>query len=167
MNLHIDNTYATWGPYRFARSIGRNGFSANKVEGDGTTPIGHFTFRKIYYRADRVQCPQTVLPVSELTPECGWCDDPQSPDYNRYIQKPYRMSHESMWMDKSLYDIVIVVGHNDDPAVAGKGSAVFIHIAPENWGPTSGCIGLQKKDLITVVEQATTQTQLIINGEEK
>ena len=36
------------------------------------------------------------------------------------------------------FDVIVVIGHNDDPVVPGAGSAIFLHLArpggPEHWG---------------------------------
>lgn len=164
MNLLITKDYARWGDFTFPYVAGRNGFTRDKREGDGKTPIGEFPFRAFYYRKDRIAPPLTKLDTHIITPKDGWCDDPLSPYYNKYIMKPFEASHEDLWLDRNLYDLMVVLGYNDYPSIQlGKGSAIFLHIAPENGESTAGCIGLKKEDLLKVVENATHDSKVIID----
>ena len=54
-----------------------------------------------------------------------------------------------MWRDDDLYDIVVVLGHNDDPPVPGSGSAIFMHVARPGFAPTEGCVALALPDLVS------------------
>lgn len=92
--------------------------------------------------------PQTALPVSALQQDDGWCDAPGDPNYNRAVKLPYPKSAESMWRDDHLYDVVAILGFNDDPVVDGAGSAIFLHCAREDYGPTEGCVALKLPDLL-------------------
>ena len=67
-----------------------------------------------------------------------------------------------MWRDDHLYDIVVVVGYNDDPVVAGKGSAIFLHLARANYAPTAGCVALALPDLLEALAQLTPNDKLIV-----
>jgi L,D-peptidoglycan transpeptidase YkuD (ErfK/YbiS/YcfS/YnhG family) len=95
--------------------------------------------RRVLYRLDRLSAPTTPLPVAPLTPNDGWCDDPADPLYNRPVQLPYAGRHEELWRADDLYDVIVVIGHNDAPVVAGMGSAVFMHLASADYRPTQGC----------------------------
>ena len=64
----------------------------------------------------------------------------------------------------ALYDLVVVIGHNDDPVVPGAGSAVFLHVARDDWGPTAGCIAFKREDLLTILAQVTTATRSIFGS---
>jgi L,D-peptidoglycan transpeptidase YkuD (ErfK/YbiS/YcfS/YnhG family) len=139
---------------RLRCALGRGGVRADKVEGDGATPTGVYPLRRVLYRADRIDPPETALPVSAIAESDGWCDDPDDAAYNRPVTLPYPGRAESLWRDDHLYDLVIVVGHNDDPVVAGLGSAIFIHVARPGYAPTEGCIALAIEDLRPVVEAA-------------
>jgi L,D-peptidoglycan transpeptidase YkuD (ErfK/YbiS/YcfS/YnhG family) len=161
MNLIINGNTATWNEQPYPCTFGANGFTHHKREGDGCTPVGEFKFRRAFYRADRIT-PVTLLPLSVITQRCGWCDDPTSPLYNTYIQKPFAASHEDLWLEKDLYNLLIVVGHNDEPPTPHMGSAIFIHLASPGFGPTKGCIGLRQEDLMHILSQATTECRLII-----
>ncbi len=132
-------------------AVGRSGLSTNKREGDGATPVGDFSVRDILYRADRIARPLTKLPCRPLVETDGWCDDPADPHYNRPVTLPYAASHEKMMRRDGLYDLVVVLGYNDDPVTAGLGSAIFLHVATPDFAPTEGCVALALVDLQAVV----------------
>jgi L,D-peptidoglycan transpeptidase YkuD (ErfK/YbiS/YcfS/YnhG family) len=144
----------------FPCALGRTGILADKVEGDGGTPVGRFPLRMVYYRPDREAPPETALPISALTPDMGWCDDPADPAYNRPVALPFSASHERLWRDDALYDLIVILGHNDDPVVPGLGSAVFLHVAPPEGKPTQGCVALSKAHLRQVLTQVGPNTIL-------
>lgn len=134
----------------------------NKREGDGTTPTGIYHFRRVLYRADRVAAPQTALPFRAIRRDDGWCDDPGDPAYNRPVILPFPASTEKLWRDDHVYDLIGVISHNDDPPIAGLGSAVFIHLARTDYSPTRGCIALSEADLRAVFTCATVHTAIHI-----
>lgn len=150
----------------FLCSIGRNGTSSDKKEGDGTTPIGQFPIREIFYRADRANLSQLKLNLacSAIEKDDGWCDDVNSDNYNKYIKLPSEESHEKLRREDNIYDIIVVIGYNDDPIIKKKGSAIFLHIARENYQPTAGCIALAKEDLLKVIPQLTPKTKINIDA---
>jgi L,D-peptidoglycan transpeptidase YkuD (ErfK/YbiS/YcfS/YnhG family) len=114
--------------------------------------------RRVLYRPDRLSAPATPLPVAPLTPNDGWCDDPADPLYNRPVQLPYAGRHEELWRADDLYDVIVVIGHNDAPVVAGMGSAVFMHLASADYRPTQGCIALVRQDLLDILAGARRGT---------
>jgi L,D-peptidoglycan transpeptidase YkuD (ErfK/YbiS/YcfS/YnhG family) len=146
----------------FECRTGRGGIRIKKVEGDGATPTGIFYLRNVLYRPDRVRPFATDLPIVSLTPIDGWCDDPTDPAYNTMIKLPYPASHEVLWRKDHVYDIIIVVGYNDSPPIAPKGSAIFIHMMNENQTPTDGCIALSRGDLIELLGELSNKSQIII-----
>ncbi len=149
----------------FACTLGHGGVSKidDQKEGDGKTPLGDFPLREVFYRADRILKPETGLKVEILTPETGWCDDPKHPNYNKKIKLPHKASHEIMTREDNLYDIVAVIGYNDDPVIAGKGSAIFLHLAQPDFSPTAGCVGLRtEEDIRTVLKQCDSSSRIKI-----
>jgi L,D-peptidoglycan transpeptidase YkuD (ErfK/YbiS/YcfS/YnhG family) len=155
---------ARWGELRFRCALGRGGLKAEKREGDGATPIGAWPMRRLLYRADRLGRPATRLPFIELEPEDGWCDDPADPAYNRPVRRPYPGRHERLWREDDLYDLVVVLGHNDDPVVAGHGSAIFLHVARPDYEPTEGCVALAAADLLRVLAEAAPGDRVVVEG---
>jgi L,D-peptidoglycan transpeptidase YkuD (ErfK/YbiS/YcfS/YnhG family) len=139
------------GPRRCA--IGPAGITRKESEGDGITPLGVFDLREVFYRADRISNLVTQLPLWKIEPDDGWCDSPQDPSYNRLVKLPYPASAESLWRDDPVYDIIAVIGFNDDPVYAGKGSAIFLHLAKPDYAPTAGCVALNESDLRAALEQ--------------
>lgn len=141
-----------WGTGARVCAIGRGGIGAKAGEGDGVTPIGTFPIRRVLYRPDRVARPRTNLPVEAIAEDDGWCDAPGDAAYNQPVKLPYPASHERMWRDDHLYDVVVVLGFNDAPVIAGKGSAIFLHVARPDYGPTEGCVALALPDLLAALE---------------
>ncbi len=147
--------------YRCA--LGKGGVREDKREGDGATPVGCFAVRKVYYRPDKfMAAPQTAFPVQVLSPDDGWADDDKLPEYNTLVKLPYAGSHEKLWRDDHLYDLIVVLGYNDQPPVPGKGSAVFMHLAREAFTPTAGCVALSREDLLDVLRAAEAGTQVCV-----
>ncbi|MXN65129.1 L,D-transpeptidase family protein [Stappia sp. GBMRC 2046] len=132
-------------------ALGKSGLAIRKREGDGKTPVGCFELLSAYYRADRLRRPTTRLPVSEITPDLGWCDDPSHPRYNRPVELPFPASHEKMWREDGLYDVVVVLDHNLRPAVPGLGSAIFFHCARPDYSPTEGCVAVSRSDMLKIL----------------
>ena len=137
----------------FPCAIGRAGLTADKREGDLMTPLGTFPLRTVYYRADRLEMPQTRLPVVALSPDDGWCDDPADACYNQHVRLPYAGRHEQLWRADHLYDLILVIGYNDAPVVPGRGSAIFMHIRRPDGVGTEGCVALERADLLEVLAQ--------------
>lgn len=142
--------------------LGRAGVRADKREGDGATPAGRFALRRVLYRADRGPAPKTTLPVSAIAMTDGWCDAPDDAAYNRPVTLPYPANAEIMWREDRLYDVVVVLGHNDDPVVAGAGSAIFLHVMPDDGGPTAGCIALAPDDLREVLTHVDPHSAVLV-----
>jgi L,D-peptidoglycan transpeptidase YkuD (ErfK/YbiS/YcfS/YnhG family) len=126
-----------------------------KREGDGASPAGVWPIRRVLYRPDRGPAPATRLPVMPIAPDDGWCDAPADPAYNRPVKLPYPASAERMWREDHLYDLVVVLGHNDDPPVPGLGSAIFLHLAKPDRSPTHGCIAVARGDLEALLRAAS------------
>jgi L,D-peptidoglycan transpeptidase YkuD (ErfK/YbiS/YcfS/YnhG family) len=142
----------SWSERTVPCTLGRGGVRLDKREGDGATPVGRFAFRRVLWRPDRFDAaPRTALPTQALAPQDGWCDWPDDPLYNRPVRLPYPARHERLWRDDALYDLIVILGHNDDPVVPHAGSAVFMHLARADGGPTDGCIGLARADLLALL----------------
>jgi L,D-peptidoglycan transpeptidase YkuD (ErfK/YbiS/YcfS/YnhG family) len=137
--------------------LGRSGVisAKNKREGDGASPIGVWPIRRVLVRPDRIPDLQTRLDVAPLDPSDGWCDAPQDPAYNRPVRLPYPASAENLWRDDEVYDLIVILGHNDDPPVPGMGSAIFLHLARPDGAPTEGCVALARPDLLRVLAEAS------------
>ncbi|HEY8611669.1 MAG TPA: L,D-transpeptidase family protein [Roseomonas sp.] len=146
---------------RWRCAIGRGGISDQKREGDGATPRAFLPLRRVLYRADRGRAPHCAVPVEPIGPADGWCDDPSDAAYNRPVTLPYPGRHEVLWRDDSLYDIIGVLGWNDDPVVSGRGSAIFLHVARPDYAPTEGCVALAPLDLRAALAAGLTAIEVL------
>jgi L,D-peptidoglycan transpeptidase YkuD (ErfK/YbiS/YcfS/YnhG family) len=165
MDLVVDSSgFAAWGSWRMRCAVGKGGISDEKHEGDGATPVGAFVMRQLLFRPDREARPKTLLPSSAISPSDGWCDAPRDKAYNRPVHLPYRASAENLWRDDHLYDLLVVLGYNDDPVVPGQGSAIFLHLAAPDFAPTVGCVALGRDDLLTVLAIADRASRVIVAG---
>jgi L,D-peptidoglycan transpeptidase YkuD (ErfK/YbiS/YcfS/YnhG family) len=144
--------------------VGINGIKNNKQEGDGATPEGNFPLRRVWYRADRVNDLITDLPTKIIRPDDGWCDDPTSLFYNKPVKIPFNKSHEDLWRKDNLYDIFLEIGYNDEPAISGKGSAIFMHIARPDFSPTAGCVAVTLDNLKEILKKLDTHSEICISG---
>ena len=156
--------WATLGEKRWRCVIGAGGVREDKVEGDGATPVGEYPLRRLYFRNDRLVLPKVRLPARPIGEHDGWCDDPRSSSYNRMVRVPNDWSHEKMWREDGLYDLVVVVGYNDDPPEGEWGSAIFLHIARADMSPTRGCIAFARDDLLELVTLIGPETRLRIHA---
>lgn len=150
-----DNGFtALWGKHRWRCAVGRAGLTADKREGDGATPIGTWPLRRLLYRGDRLDRPATALPDQAIARDDGWCDAPDDPAYNQPVGLPYAASHEELWRTDAIYDLVVVLGYNDAPVTAGLGSAIFLHLARDDFSGTEGCVALERPNLLTFLAEA-------------
>jgi len=151
---------ARWQDHTFRCALGKGGVvpAAQKCEGDGATPFGAWVMRELFYRADRLAQPVTGLPCRAIAEQDGWCDAATDARYNLPVQHPYPASAEHLWRADEVYDLIVPLGYNDDPVVAGKGSAIFMHVARENYAPTAGCVVLKREDLLVILQGATPQS---------
>jgi L,D-peptidoglycan transpeptidase YkuD (ErfK/YbiS/YcfS/YnhG family) len=129
--------------------LGAKGIAHLKREGDTATPAGRLGLLSLRFRADRMGRPPGGLGASaeRITPEDGWCDDVSDARYNRPVPLPFAASHERLWRDDHLYDVIGVLGWNIWPRSLGRGSAIFLHLTRLDGGPTAGCIALSLHDM--------------------
>ncbi len=150
------------GPGLRLRAVcGAAGVTAHKQEGDEATPTGLLPLLRILYRADRIKPPRCAVPMEPIAPNDGWCDDPTDRAYNKPVTLPYPGRHEALWRNDSIYDIAGILGWNTNPIIPGKGSAIFLHAAKPDYGPTAGCIALSLPDLRTCLEAGLTAIRVV------
>lgn len=130
-----------------------------KVEGDGKAPAGIFRPGDAFGYADSFT-PGTALNYRALTARDYFVDDVNSEDYNQWKTIPageennpgnYWRSYERMKRSDHLYELGVVVDHNTDPVMKGKGSAIFLHVWRRAASPTVGCTAMHKEDLIRLI----------------
>ena len=148
------------GPHVFRTAIGRGGRAPQKQEGDGATPIATLPLRRVLYRADRLARPRCAVPAMPLAPHDGWCDDPADRAYNTLVRLPFDARHEALWRGDPVYDVIGILGWNDQPVIRGHGSAIFLHVARPDYSPTEGCIALALADLRTALAAGVTAVRV-------
>src|SRR5687767_14954927 len=131
--------WATLGDRRWRCTVGAGGVREDKVEGDAATPAGSFPLRRIYFRNDRLVLPKVRLPARSINEHDGWRDD-------------------------GLYDLVVVVGYNDDPPEGEWGSAIFLHVARDDYSPTQGCMAFKREDLLELVTLIGPETKINVHS---
>ena len=165
LNMIIINKsgYLKYKDFKFKCALGKAGIGEKKREGDNVTPTGTFKIVKIYYRSDRVKKISSKLRLIEITKNMGWCDDPNSKNYNKLINLPSKYSHEKLFKKNNIYNVIVVLNYNMKPIIKNKGSAIFIHIAKNNYQPTQGCIALKKNDLLKLLSKISRNIKIKIN----
>ena len=138
---------------RWPCRLGRAGVvpADDKREGDGATPAGEWPLRRLFYRPDRLATPDCALETVPLSPAHLWCDDPGHSAYNQLAMAPFDGCHETLWRDDHRYDLVVELGYNDRPPVAGLGSAIFLHLTEADGGPTAGCVAVDQAVLLALL----------------
>ena len=133
--------------------IGRSGVSTHHVEGDGTTPVGLFSFEMTMYGIE----PNPGVRFAYHRLVCGdwWDEQSSSPLYNRFIHVPcgtvpgFAPVSEALWLIAPAYDWLAVIDYNSAPVVPGRGSGIFLHFS--TGVPTVGCVALGVEDLIATL----------------
>jgi L,D-peptidoglycan transpeptidase YkuD (ErfK/YbiS/YcfS/YnhG family) len=143
-------------------ALGRGGITANKREGDGGTPKGAFRPRQVWWRADRHPRPATFLPVRAIGDADAWCEDPSDRHYNQHVELAAKQSGDRLRRDDHLYDFIVEIDHNTHPRIAGRGSAVFLHLARENFSPTAGCVSMTKGAMLRLLKRLGPETRIEI-----
>ena len=150
------------GPLTLRAAIGKGGLSHRKREGDGKTPIGTFQLRGGYYRGDRMLRLCCTPGLKLLRSNMGWCDQAGTGLYNRWIEAGHRFSHERMWRDDHVYDVVFPTSHNESPRIQGAGSAIFFHLARPDYAGTEGCVAISAADMRRLLPRLGRQVELVI-----
>jgi L,D-peptidoglycan transpeptidase YkuD (ErfK/YbiS/YcfS/YnhG family) len=151
------------GPWRIPVALGRSGIKANKREGDGATPGGRYRLVRLWWRADRLPRPMTLLPVRVIAPWDAWCEDPSDRRYNRPIRLEPRQAGDRLQRNDALYDMIIQIDHNIRPRIARRGSAVFVHVARAALAPTAGCIAMPAAALRRLLSRLGPRTRIKIH----
>ena len=160
MHVIVNKKYLTFKNFKAKCSVGRRGIRGKKREGDFVTPKGTFKIKQVLLRKDRVRRFQSKLLINNINKRMGWCDDPRSNKYNQLIKYPFSYSSEKLYRSDNIYDIMVVLDFNMNPTLKNKGSAIFIHVAKNNYSPTKGCIALKKIDLMKLLKIISKKTKV-------
>jgi len=156
--------YLKYKNLKFKCALGKAGIGNKKKEGDNITPCGIYKIIKIYIRKDRIKKTKFKFRIIQIRKNLGWCDDPKSKNYNKQIKIPNSCGYEKLYRNDNIYDIICVLNYNTDPIIKNKGSAIFIHVAHQNYKNTRGCIALNKKDLLNVLSRINKKTAIYIKS---
>jgi L,D-peptidoglycan transpeptidase YkuD (ErfK/YbiS/YcfS/YnhG family) len=148
--------------FKFRCSIGKNGISKKKKEGDKKTPIGYFEIENLYYRPDKIKKPFTKLKCIKIKKNMGWCDDPLNyKNYNKLITIKKNIKCEKLYRKDHKYDLMIPIKYNFIKPVKFKGSCIFIHLT-NNFKATAGCIAIKKNDFLIMLKLINKKTKINI-----
>ena len=161
MKIIVKNNTLSYDDFIFKCSIGKNGVSTKKIEGDKKTPKGLYSLGPLYFRNDRVSEPNTLLKSIPIKENMGWCDDVKSKFYNKIINTKKKLRHEKLFIEKNDYDLLIPINYNTKKTKKGKGSAIFLHLT-KNYKKTLGCIAIKKKDMIILLKIINKKTKIKI-----
>jgi len=145
-------------------ALGRAGVKADKREGDGGTPRGRFHPVRVWWRADLLRRPRTLLPARRIGRADAWCEDPGDRRYNQSFRRSANEPGDRLWRDDRLYDVILELDHNTRPRVAGRGSAVFVHVARPGLAPTAGCVALRLNDLRALLGRISRKTRIEVHN---
>ena len=162
MHIYINKNYLTYNKLKVRCAIGKKGIGYKRKEGDLITPKGRFKIKYILYRKDRVKI-STKMKKKVIKKNMGWCDDPNSKQYNKLVKLPFFYRHEKLFKKESIYDIILVLNYNMNPIKKNKGSAIFIHVAKNNFRKTEGCVAIKKQNLIKIVKKLNLNSEVKIS----
>lgn len=143
-------------------ALGRSGIGIKRGEGDGITPRGRFLLLAAMIRMDKCPLRRGRVEYQQIAPDDGWCDAPQDRNYNRPVHLPYAASHEKLWRDDHLYDVAMVMDHNVTRHMSVGGSAIFFHLASDDYRATEGCVAIARRDMLWLLPQIGPQTVMVI-----
>ena len=164
MHILINKKYLIHKNYKVKCAVGKRGIGIKKKEGDLKTPKGKYKIKFILYRKDRIKKIQTKIKRLILKRNMGWCNDPNSKQYNKLIKLPSNYSFEKLYKKENVYDIILVLDYNMKPIIKNKGSAIFIHVAKKNYRKTEGCVALKKVHLLKIMKELKKNTQVKIEN---
>ncbi|MDB4153736.1 L,D-transpeptidase family protein [Candidatus Pelagibacter sp.] len=147
--------------FKFKCSIGKNGKTTKKIEGDNKTPKGLYTLGPLYYRKDRLPKLSTKLKKIEIKKNFGWCDDVKSKFYNKPIKTNINVRHEKLYRKDKKYNLLIPIEYNSKRPKKNKGSAIFLHLT-SNYKKTQGCVSIKEKDMLILLNLINKKTKIKI-----
>ena len=163
MNIKIKKHFLYYKDYKLKCAIGKSGITNKKREGDLSTPKGIYKINTLYYRKDKIKKIQCKIKKKIIKKNMGWCDDIRSIKYNKEIIFPYNYSAEKLYRKDRKYDLLFDIGYNTQPAIKGKGSAIFLHLSDKKYKPTKGCIAILKKDFLKILPLIRKNTKILIS----
>ena len=157
----IEKDTLLYDEFKFKCSIGKNGKTTEKIEGDNKTPKGLYTLGPLYYRKDKLPKLSTKLKKIEIMKNFGWCDDVKSKFYNKPIKTNINVRHEKLYRNDKKYDLLIPIEYNSKKTKKNKGSAIFLHLT-SNYKKTQGCVAIKEKDMLILLNLINKKTKIKI-----
>ena len=147
--------------FKFKCSLGKNGVTSKKIEGDKKTPRGVYSLGPLYFRKDRLSKPLTKIRTIQIKKNLGWCDDSNSKYYNKLIKTSKKINCEKLFRKNRNYDLLIPIKYNTVKPIKKKGSAIFLHLT-KNYKKTLGCVAIKKKDMLILLKLINKKTKIQI-----
>ena len=132
------------------------GTAPEKVEGDKRAPAGAFALDTVY-AYDAAWAKRTAMPFINVGPRDLFVEDPTSALYNTHV----RLDHlpgtawekeQQMEQGDEAHRLKVFVGHNTNPPVPGRGSAIYLHVwRRDGASPTAGCTAMSFDSLRAIV----------------
>ena len=157
----IEKDTLLYDEFKFKCSIGKNGKTTKKIEGDNKTPKGLYALGPLYYRKNRLPKLSTKLKKIEIMKNFGWCDDVKSKFYNKPIKTNINVRHEKLYRNDKKYDLLIPIEYNTKKPKKNKGSAIFLHLT-SNYKKTQGCVAIKEKDMLILLNLINKKTKIKI-----
>ena len=157
----IEKDTLLYDEFKFKCSIGKNGKTTKKIEGDNKTPKGLYELGPLYYRKSRLPKLSTKLKKIEIMKNFGWCDDVKSKFYNKPIKTNINVRHEKLYRNDKKYDLLIPIEYNSKKTKKNKGSAIFLHLT-SNYKKTQGCVAIKEKDMLILLNLINKKTKIKI-----
>ena len=157
----IEKDTLLYDEFKFKCSIGKNGKTSKKIEGDNKTPKGLYALGPLYYRKDRIPKLSTKLKKIKIMKNFGWCDDVKSKFYNKPIKTNINVRHEKLYRNDKKYDLLIPIEYNSKRPKKNKGSAIFLHLT-SNYKKTQGCAAIKEKDMLILLNLINKKTKIKI-----
>lgn len=135
--------------------VGKAGFRDNRHEGDMSTPTGKYGISFMFGNADN---PGVKFTYKKVQVGDYWVSNKIIEEYNVWMHYDGTdadarfYDYEALW-EQPLYKYAAVIDFNYGPdRVLGKGSGIFLHIAPYSGGGTAGCVGVSEGNLISILK---------------
>ena len=140
--------------------LGRAGIRANKREGDGATPRGGISAAAAVVASRPGAAAPHVAACTPDRPRPGLVrgSAPTAATTARSGARPMNQA-TGLWREDRLYDLIVEIDHNTRPRVAGRGSAVFLHVARPDRSPTAGCVAMGAGELRRLLAQLKSKNE--------
>ena len=136
---------------------GSGGLNENRREGDATTPIGSFP---ILYAFGQGENPGAKMEYKKIT-ENSWMSA-ESTSYNTWVESETPLQNGEHLIEVYQYAYGMNIGFNINPAVVGRGSAVFLHCKGMGRWTTAAGVCVREEDMIKLLRKTKSGAYIII-----